>query len=76
MAPLMVRGVKDTRITLQTPDGGERSLGREDAAHDVTVTGEPGEVLLYLSGRRAFAEVKITGSPAGQARLAAAKLGL
>jgi uncharacterized protein (TIGR03085 family) len=76
MAPLLVRGVKDTRITLQTPDGGERALGRQDSAHDVTVTGEPGEILLYLSGRRAFAEVKITGSPAGQARLAAAKLGM
>ncbi len=76
MAPMLVRGVKDTRITLRTPDGGERSLGRADAAHDVTVTGEPGELLLYLSGRRAFAEVKLTGSPAGQARLAAAKLGM
>ncbi len=76
MAPLLVRGVKDTRITLRTDDGGERSLGRADSTHDVTVTGEPGELLLYLSGRRAFAEVKISGSPAGQARLAAAKLGM
>jgi uncharacterized protein (TIGR03085 family) len=76
MAPLLVRGVKATRITLTTPDGGERSLGRDDAPNDVTVTGDPGELLLYLSGRRAFAEVKVTGSPAGQARLAAASLGL
>ena len=76
MAPLLVRGVRDTRIMLRTPDGGERSLGRTDAPNDVTVTGEAGELLLYLSGRRAFAEVKITGSPAGQARLAAASLGM
>ena len=76
MAPFLVRGVKDTRITLQTPDGGERSLGRKDAPHDVTLTGTPGELLLYLSGRRSFAEVKITGSPAGQARMAAASLGM
>jgi uncharacterized protein (TIGR03085 family) len=75
-APLLVRGVKGTRITLRTPDGGERSLGRADSPHGVTVTGEPGELLLYLSGRRAFAEVKITGDPAGQARLAAASLGM
>jgi uncharacterized protein (TIGR03085 family) len=76
MAPLLVRGLKGTRLTLQTPDGGERSLGRADSPDQVTVTGEPGELLIYLSGRRGFAEVKITGSPAGQARLAAAPLGM
>ena len=76
MAPLLVRGVKGTRVILRTADGGERALGRADSPHDVTVTGEPGELLIYLSGRRAHAEVKITGSPAGQARLAAAPLGM
>ncbi len=76
MAPFLVRGVKATRITLATPDGGERSLGRADSPHQVTLTGEPGELLLYLSGRRPVAEVKLTGSPAGQARLAAASLGM
>jgi uncharacterized protein (TIGR03085 family) len=76
MAPLLVRGVKATHITLRTPDGGERSLGRADAKHQVTLTGDPGELLLYLSGRRAYAEVKVSGSPAGQAQLAAASLGM
>ncbi len=76
MAPFLVRGMKATRITLHTPDGGERSLGRADAPNQVDLTGEPGELLIYLSGRRGHAEVKITGSPAGQARLAAAPLGM
>lgn len=76
MAPLMVRGVKDTRITFATPDGGERSVGRADAKNAVTVTGDPGEIVLYLSGRRPVAQVRLTGSQAGQARLAAASLGM
>lgn len=76
MAPMLVRGVKATRITLRTADGGERTLGRADSPHQVELTGEPGELLIYLSGRRGSAEVKITGSPAGQARLAAAPLGM
>ncbi len=73
---MLVRGVKATRITLRTADGGERTLGRADSPHQVELTGEPGELLIYLSGRRGSAEVKITGSPAGQARLAAAPLGM
>jgi uncharacterized protein (TIGR03085 family) len=76
MAPMLVRGVKDTRITLATPAGGERSLGSTEAKNQVTITGEPGEILLYLSGRRQVAEVRLSGSPSGQARLAAAPLGM
>jgi uncharacterized protein (TIGR03085 family) len=76
MAPLMLRGIRSTRVTLTTPAGGERALGRAESEHQVTLTGEPGELLLYLSGRRSVAEVKVSGDPAGQARLAAAKLGL
>ena len=76
MAPLLVRGVKDTRVTFRTPDGGERSIGRAESKHSATVTGEPGEIVLYLSGRRPIAQVRITGSQSGQARLAAASLGM
>ncbi len=76
MAPLMVRGVKDTRITFRTPGGGERSVGPKEGKHAVTVTGEPGEIVLYLSGRRSVAQVRLTGSQGGQARLAAASLGM
>ncbi len=76
MAPLLLRGVRDTRVKLATPDGAERFLGRPASANQVTITGAPGELLIYLSGRRGAAEVRVTGSPSGQARLAAAKLGM
>ncbi len=76
MAPLMLRGIKDTRITLETPEGAQRSVGRAESKHQVTITAPAAELVLYLSGRRAAAQVRITGSQAGQARLAAATLGL
>ncbi len=76
MAPMLMRGIKDTRVTLRTPDGGERSVGRADSTHQVTLTGPAGELLIYLSGRRQVAEVKVSGDTAGQARLAAASLGM
>ena len=76
MAPLLLRGIGSTRITLTTPEGAERSVGRKASEQLVTVSGAPGELLLFLTGRRAVAEVRITGSQAGQARLAAARLGL
>jgi uncharacterized protein (TIGR03085 family) len=74
MAPFQLHGIKATRVTLATPDGATRSVGPAKAPNQVTVTGTPGELLLYLSGRRSIAEVKVSGSPAGQARLAAASL--
>jgi uncharacterized protein (TIGR03085 family) len=76
MAPLLVRGVKATHIRLCTPGGHVRTLGKADSPHEVTLTGEPGELLIYLSGRRGAAEVTVTGGPSGQARLAAAPLGM
>jgi uncharacterized protein (TIGR03085 family) len=76
MAPMLLRGVSKTRVTLATPDGAERHIGRADAPDQVTVTGPPGELLLYLSGRQPVAEVKVSGPPAGQAKLAAAPLGM
>jgi uncharacterized protein (TIGR03085 family) len=76
LAPWMLRGIKDTRVTLATPEGAERSVGRAESKYRVTVTGAPSELLLYLSGRRTIAQVRIGGDPAGQARLAAAKRGL
>ncbi len=97
MAPMLLRGVPKTRVTLATATPGasgtatpgasgtvipgasgtvQRFVGRADAPHQVTVTGPPGELLLYLSGRQPVAEVKISGPPAGQAQLAAASLGM
>lgn len=76
LAPFQLRGIKGTRITLKTPQGAERSVGPESSEFSVSVLGEPSEVLLYLSGRGAAAQVRITGSPGGVARLAAATLSM
>jgi hypothetical protein len=42
----------------------------------VCVTGEPGELLLYLFGRQRVAEVEFDGSPAAVDMVKAAKIGL
>jgi uncharacterized protein (TIGR03085 family) len=42
----------------------------------VRITGEPGELLLYLFGRRGIAEVEVHGSAAALSVLNAAKIGL
>ncbi|MFT2014762.1 TIGR03085 family metal-binding protein [Streptomyces sp. 796.1] len=54
--------------------------GRTAVAHKgtpvVTLTGEPGEVLLYLYGRQQVADVSADGDPAAVAKAAEAPLGL
>ncbi|MER0243981.1 TIGR03085 family metal-binding protein [Streptomyces sp. HSW2009] len=54
--------------------------GRTAVAHKgtpvVTLTGEPGEVLLYLYGRQQVADVSAEGDPAAVAKAAEASLGL
>ncbi len=42
----------------------------------VTVTGEPGELLMFVSGRQAAARVETTGDEAATTKLHQAKLGL
>ena len=47
-------------VRLATPDGKTRVVKAGDG---VTVTGEPVELALWVSGRRAPARVAVTGSP-------------
>ena len=42
----------------------------------VTVTGDPGELSLFLSGRQAYARVQLSGDPAVAEHLARARLGI
>jgi hypothetical protein len=42
----------------------------------VTVTGEPVELVLFAFGRRAVAQVEVTGDPADIARVEKAPVGL
>ncbi len=49
------------------PDGAEHQLKSGEPV--VTLIGEPGEVLLWLSGRQRACRVEVTGSPAALAAL-------
>jgi uncharacterized protein (TIGR03085 family) len=72
LAPVFFRGLRGVKLHLVAPDGRRRTVGHGD--DEVTVTGPVPELFLYLFGRRSVAEVSVTGSIAGQARLAAVDL--
>ncbi len=76
-AKLAVRGVKGAGVDLVDDHGDVIHARAAGPGEDVvTITGRPGEVQLYLVGRRAAAQVSIDGSPAALAALDAAKLGI
>ena len=68
--PALTRRARGLRIELATPDGRSRAVGRGPAA--VTLHGRPGELLLWLFGRRTVAEVAVEGD---RAALEAAPIG-
>ncbi|MGH9099613.1 MAG: TIGR03085 family metal-binding protein, partial [Acidimicrobiales bacterium] len=61
-------------VTLEAPGYG-RVEARRGQPH-VTLTGPPGELLLFVSGRQRAARVDASGEQDALARLAAARLGL
>lgn len=71
MARVLLRRAGMT-VKLVCPGFGQRTIGK--APIGATVTGPPGEVLLYCFGRKAVARVEVTGDRA--AELEAAPLGL
>lgn len=70
--PVMLRGM-DVGVELVWNDDVIISYGDEPHAR---LTGPPGELMLYLSGRRSAAEVAIEGDTAAVTRLGDAELGL
>jgi uncharacterized protein (TIGR03085 family) len=60
-------------IVLATP-GGRRHVARAGEP-PVLLTGEPGELLLYATGRGSHAKVEVTGPDEAVARLAVTRLG-
>jgi uncharacterized protein (TIGR03085 family) len=72
-ARLMLRKVSGIRVRLIRSDGDEVVVGK---GPEVTVSGEPLELVLYLQGRRAQAEVEIAGHPSAIEALATASLGI
>jgi uncharacterized protein (TIGR03085 family) len=73
----MARGLRKSApvgVTVRAPGFGE-VVPRTGEPH-VTVTGRPGELILFLSGRQDVAQVEFDGDPAAVAELRRTKLGL
>lgn len=71
---LATRKIKGVRVDLVTPAGDTIHSGKGDDV--VTITGRPGEIILYLSGRTAAADVTVAGSDRARAALGDADLGI
>lgn len=69
---LLALRLRPNGVELRRPGGQARRLGREPR---VVITGEPGELALYLSGRRSAAQVTLDGPPEAVARAGSVKLG-
>ncbi len=73
-ARMSKKAVKGAALTLRTPDGRERVVSMTGA--EVTITGTPGELTLYLAGRKEAADVAIDGEPTAIAIVHAASFGV
>ena len=73
-ARMSKKAIKGAALTMYTPEGRERVVSTEGAA--VTMTGAPGELTLYMSGRKEAAEVELLGEPEGVAIVHAAAFGV
>jgi hypothetical protein len=62
----LARRIRPYGLELSPPNGPSRQFGKAPRA---TLVGEPTELVLYLSGRRDTAEVRIEGDPAAVAAL-------
>lgn len=72
-ARLLLRKVHGATVRVARAGDGAAVVGK---GPEVTLQGEPVELLLYLFGRRAAAEVELTGAPEARAALESAALGL
>jgi len=72
LGPVLALRAHGLGLVLATPDGRRRRVRRGGA--ETVLTGEPGELLLWMFGRKAAADVHLWGSPdavalAGRARV-------
>jgi uncharacterized protein (TIGR03085 family) len=68
------KALKGAALTLRTPDGRERTVTTQGAP--VVMTGEPGELTLFMSGRKDAAVVTHVGSDEAVGILLAANFGV
>ncbi len=71
---LMSRRLNDIDLTLATPDGDTVPVG--GGSRPVTIRGRPGEIVLFLSGRRDAAEIELTGDTEAVDEVRTGNLGL
>jgi uncharacterized protein (TIGR03085 family) len=71
---LLTRALGPTGLELIHSDG--RTVRARTGDPAATLTGRPGEIVLYLSGRTAAAHVEIGGPPEAVAALRAARFGI
>lgn len=74
LAPLLTRDLGEVGLVLRAPGLGEVTAHRRGTG--ATLVGRPGELVLYLYGRRDAAHVEVEGSAADRTALAEASLGL
>jgi uncharacterized protein (TIGR03085 family) len=71
---LAIRRVRAAGVELRTSDGRSRVLS--DREPRVVVTGDPGELVLFMSGRKEAAAVDLDGPPDAVALVIAARFGI
>jgi uncharacterized protein (TIGR03085 family) len=72
---LLARRLRGAGMEIRNALTGQTATARRGSP-SVCVTGEPGELLLYLFGRQGVAEVEFHGPPAAVGTLKATKIGL
>jgi hypothetical protein len=70
----LTKSLGRTGLDLFHPDGRIIQARRGDVT--ATLTGRPGEIALYLSGRKAAAHVELGGPPEAVTALGAARFGI
>jgi uncharacterized protein (TIGR03085 family) len=73
-ARLSKKAVRGAALTLRTPDGRDRVVSTDGIP--VVMNGPPGELALYMSGRKEAADVTLEGEPTGVAIVHAAPFGV
>ncbi|MBV1852414.1 TIGR03085 family metal-binding protein [Catellatospora tritici] len=63
------------QVRVTAPGHGTIIVGRP-GTHPLSLTGTPGELLMFLSGRQAHARASVDGTPEQAARLRTARLGV
>lgn len=71
----LVRGLSDIELSVRRIDNGD-TVKLRSGSQPVTITGEVGEIVLYLYGRKSVARVELDGSHAATGIVSGTAMGL